>query len=110
MPYDEELADRIREQLAGEDGVSERKMFGGLAFLVNGHMCVAASHTGGLLARVDPAGGDEALAQPHAQPMVMRGRAMEGWISVAPYGVASESGLRSWVDRGLSYVRTLPPK
>jgi TfoX/Sxy family transcriptional regulator of competence genes len=110
MAYGEDLADRIRKQLAGVDGVSEKKMFGGLAFLVNGHMCVAASHTGGLLARVDPAGSDEAVAQAHAELMVMRGRAMEGWISVAPEGVAGEPDLRSWIDRGLAYVRTLPPK
>jgi TfoX/Sxy family transcriptional regulator of competence genes len=110
MAYDEELADRIREQLTGEDGVGEKKMFGGLAFLVNGHMCVAASGQGGLLARVDPAGDDDALAQPHAEAMVMRGRPMDGWIRVAPEGVASESDLRSWVERGLAYVRTLPPK
>jgi hypothetical protein len=110
MAYDEELANRLREQLAGEDGVTEKKMFGGLAFLVNGHMCVAASGAGGVLARVDPAAGDAALAQPHAEPMVMRGRAMDGWIRVAPEGVASDDALGSWVERGLAYVRTLPPK
>jgi TfoX/Sxy family transcriptional regulator of competence genes len=110
MAYDEELADRIREQLAGEDGVTEKKMFGGLAFLVNGHMAVAASHTGGMLVRVDPAESDEALAQPHAELMEMRGRTMEGWIMVAPEGIADEREVESWVTRALGYVKALPPK
>jgi TfoX/Sxy family transcriptional regulator of competence genes len=110
MAYDEDLANRLREQLADEHGVTEKKMFGGLAFLVDGHMCVAASGQGGLLARVDPARGDEALGQPHAEPMAMRGRAMDGWIRVADEGVASDAELAAWVDRGLAYVRTLAPK
>jgi TfoX/Sxy family transcriptional regulator of competence genes len=110
MPYDEDLADRIREQLAGEDAVTERRMFGGLAFLVHGHMCVSASHTGGLLARVDPAASDGALAQPHAAKMEMGGRSMHGWIKVAAEGVEGDGDLRSWVERSLAYVRTLPPK
>jgi TfoX/Sxy family transcriptional regulator of competence genes len=110
MAYDEELANRIREELAGEDAVTEKKMFGGLAFLVHGHMCVSASHTGGLLARVDPAKSDEALAGPHAATMEMGGRSMEGWIAVAPEGVESDGELTSWVERSLAYVGTLPPK
>jgi hypothetical protein len=110
VAYDEELAERLRELLAAEDGVTEKKMFGGLAFLVNGHMAVAASGQGGLLARSDPARADEALEREHAEPMVMRGRPMEGWIRVAPEGVAGKRDLRWWVDRGVGYVRTLPPK
>jgi TfoX/Sxy family transcriptional regulator of competence genes len=110
MAYDEDLANRIREQLAGEEAVTEKAMFGGLAFLVHGSMCVSASHTGGLLARVDPVESDEALAHPHAAPMEMGGRSMDGWITVAPEGVASARDLGSWVARSLAYVRTLPPK
>ncbi|HKP89949.1 MAG TPA: TfoX/Sxy family protein [Thermoleophilaceae bacterium] len=110
MAYDEELANRIRELLADEAGVTERKMFGGLAFLVNGNMCVGASHTGGLLARVDPIESDEALASPHAARMEMGGRSMAGWITVAPEGVAGQRDLDSWVARSLGYVRTLPAK
>ena len=109
MAYDEDLANRIRELLADEQAVTEKRMFGGLAFLVHGNMCVAASHTGGLLARVDPADG-EALARPHAAPMEMRGRTMDGWISVAPEGVATAADLESWVARSRAYVGTLPPK
>jgi hypothetical protein len=110
VAYDEDLANRLRELLADEAGVTEKKMFGGLAFLVHGNMCVSASHTGGLLARVDPAESGEALAQPHAATMEMGGRSMEGWITVAPEGVASARDLESWVARSRAYVRTLPPK
>ena len=110
MPYDEDLANRLRERLAGQEAVTEKRMFGGLAFLVHGHMCVAASHTGGLLARVDPAESDAALALPHAELMEMRGRTMEGWVRVAPEGVEDDADLAGWVERGLAYVRTLPPK
>lgn len=108
MPYDEDLANRIRERLAGEDGVTERRMFGGLGFMVGGHMVVAASHDGGLLARVDPDG--EAAKLPHASPMEMRGRSMAGWVRVVPEGVAGDAELAAWVDRSLAFVRTLPPK
>ena len=110
MPYDEDLAHRLREMLAGEDAVSEKKMFGGLAFLVRGHMAVAASHTGGLLARADPERTEEIVARPHAGLMEMRGRAMAGWISVDAKGVESDKALRPWVDEALAYVRSLPPK
>jgi TfoX/Sxy family transcriptional regulator of competence genes len=110
MAYDEDLANRIRERLAGEAGVSEKRMFGGLAFLVHGNMCVSASRTGGLLARVDPSDTDEAIAQPHASRMEMGARSMDGWITVAAEGVASEGDLAAWVDRCLAYVKTLPPK
>src|SRR4051812_44701405 len=110
MPYDEELANRIREQLGGEDAMTEKKMFGGLAFLLHGNMSVAASHTGGLLVRVDPADNGEALAQPHASLMEMGGRTMEGWISVAPDGLRSDADLRAWVARGVGYAKSLPPK
>lgn len=111
MPYDETLAHRLRELLAGEDGLSEQRMFGGLAFLLHGNMCVSASSRGGILVRIDPADSDEALASPHAHVMEMGGRGpMRGWLFVAPEGVATKRQLQSWVRRGVSFARTLPPK
>jgi len=110
MAYDRDLANRLREQLAGEDGVSEKAMFGGLAFLVGGHMAVAASGQGGLLVRVSPEASDEALSRPHATPMEMRGRTMAGWVRVAPEGVRTARQLAPWVRRGVGYARSLPPK
>jgi TfoX/Sxy family transcriptional regulator of competence genes len=110
MPYDEDLAHRLRELLVDEDAVTEKKMFGGLAFLVHGNMSVSASRNGGLLARIDPADTDAALARPHVSRMVMGGRQMDGWITVAPEGLKTKRQLSAWVDRSLKYVRTLPPK
>ena len=110
MAYDETLANRLRELLAGEHGITEKKMFGGLAFLLNGHMTVSASGQGGLLARVDPAQTDAALARPHASLMEMRGRTMDGWIRVAPEGIKTKRQLEPWVKRGVGYARSLPPK
>ena len=111
MPYDEDLANRIRELLAGEEAaVTEKKMFGGLAFLLHGNMSVAASHDGGLLVRVDPDETDAAVARPHASLMEMRGRTMDGWIRVAPEGVKTDRELAGWVERCVAYVKTLPPK
>ena len=110
MAYDRDLANRLREQLAGEDGVSEKAMFGGLSFLVGGHLAVAASGRGGLLVRVDPDESDSVLARAHAAPMEMRGRMMAGWIRVAPEGVRTARQLGSWVRRGVAYARSLPPK
>jgi TfoX/Sxy family transcriptional regulator of competence genes len=110
MAYDEDLANRLREQLAGEDGITEKKMFGGLAFLLNGHMSVSASRSGGLLVRSDPAETDAALARPHAKLMQMGRRTIEGWIIVAPEGLVSEPELASWVQLSVLYVKTLPPK
>jgi TfoX/Sxy family transcriptional regulator of competence genes len=110
MAYDEELANRVRELLADEDAITERKMFGGLAFLLHGNMSVSASGRGGLLVRIDPADTDAALARPHAALMEMGGRTMEGWITVAPEGLGSDRDLSSWVERGVSFAKTLPPK
>ena len=110
MAYDEDLANRLRELLADEDAVTEKKMFGGLAFLVGGNMSVSASGKGGLLARIDPADTDAALARPHVSRMKMSGRSMDGWIRVAPEGVKTKRQLASWVKRSLGYVRTLPAK
>jgi TfoX/Sxy family transcriptional regulator of competence genes len=110
MAYDEDLANRLRELLAEEDAVTERKMFGGLAFLLRGNMSVSASGRGGLLARIDPAETDAALARPHATLMNMGGRVMEGWIRVAPEGLATTRELAAWVKRSVAYVKTLPAK
>ena len=110
MAYDEDLANRIRELVSSEHGVSEQRMFGGLAFLVNGNMSVSASGQGGLLLRVDPAETDALLRRPHAGPFQMRGRVMQGWLRVDPEGVRTTRQLERWVTRGVSYARSLPGK
>jgi TfoX/Sxy family transcriptional regulator of competence genes len=110
MPYDEDLADRIRELVAGERGVTEQRMFGGLAFLVGGNMAVAASGQGGLMVRVQPEETDALLAKPHARPFEMRGREMQGWLRVDPEGVRTKRQLTPWVKRGVAYARSLPAK
>src|SRR4051812_11941001 len=103
MAYDEDLANRLRELLASEDAVIERKMFGGLAFLLNGNMSVSASRNGGLLARIDPAETEAALARPHVALMEMRGRTMDGWITVAPEGVRTKRQVEPWVRRSVAF-------
>ena len=110
MAYDEELAGRIRSLASSEPALSEQKMFGGLAFLVNGNMAVAASGQGGLLVRVDPEESAELVETTSAEEMVMRGRSMVGWLRVESGAVEGEDELRAWTDRGLSYARSLPPK
>ena len=110
MAYDEDLATRIRELLGGERGVDEKRMFGGLAFLVTGNMSVAASGRGGLMVRVPPDETEELLTRDHVEPMVMAGRETRGWLRVATDGVKTKRQLRSWVDRGLDYAKSLPPK
>jgi TfoX/Sxy family transcriptional regulator of competence genes len=110
VAYDENLANRLRELLADEEPVTERRMFGGLAFLLNGNMSVSASRGGGLLVRIDPATTDAALARPHVERMEMRGRSMDGWIVVAPEGLRTKRELAAWVRQSVSYVKTLPPK
>ena len=110
MAYDEQLAERIRALVDDEPGVSEMRMFGGLAFLIDGNMSVSASGQGGLLLRVDPEQTDALLEEPHAEPFVMRGRAMDGWLRVAPEGAEADEDLQRWVSRGVAYARTLPPK
>ena len=110
MAYDEDLANRIRELLAAEEGVVEKKMFGGLAFLIGGHMSVAASGQGGLMARVAPEDTDALLAHEHVRPFEMRGRQMEGWLRVDDAGIATQDQLDPWVRRGVAYARSLPPK
>ena len=110
MAYDEALARRIRELVAGEPNVTEKKMFGGLAFLVGGNMAIAASGQGGVLVRCDPAESDSLVAKTDAHPMEMRGREMQGWLRVAPEGVKTKRQLEPWVRRGVAYARSLPPK
>jgi TfoX/Sxy family transcriptional regulator of competence genes len=110
VAYDEELARRIRELLGGEPGVTEKKMFGGLAFLVGGNMAVAASGQGGVLVRVDPAQSDALVATTAARPMEMRGREMQGWLRVGVEDVRVDEELSTWVERGVTYARSLPAK
>jgi hypothetical protein len=110
VAYDEELADRIRELVGGEEGLTEQKMFGGLAFLIGGNMAVAASGEGGLLVRVDPARSDRITATTSAEPMVMRGRSMPGWLRVGTDEVRTKRQLSEWVQIGTSYARSLPAK
>jgi TfoX/Sxy family transcriptional regulator of competence genes len=110
MAYDEDLASRIRELIAGEAGVTEQKMFGGLAFLIGGNMAVAASGQGGLMLRVEPNETEKLLAKPHARPLEMRGRQMEGWLRVDDEGVRTKRQLEPWVKRGVAYARSLPAK
>ncbi|HVV77251.1 MAG TPA: TfoX/Sxy family protein [Mycobacteriales bacterium] len=110
MAYDEDLAERIREQLAGEAALTEKKMFGGLAFLIGGNMAVAASGQGGLLVRVDPAQADQLVDRTPAEFMVMRGRPITGWLRVPAEAVRTKAQLTKWVDRGAGYARTLPAK
>ena len=110
MAYDEDLANRIRELVAAENGVDEKRMFGGLAFLINGNMSVAASGRGGLMVRVPPAETDKLLRREHVEPMVMAGREARGWLRVSVDGVKTKRQLQSWVSRGVDYAKTLPPK
>jgi TfoX/Sxy family transcriptional regulator of competence genes len=110
MAYDEDLAGRIRELIAGEPGVTEKKMFGGLAFLIGGNMSIAASGQGGVLVRVPPEETDALVAKPHASRFEMRGRAMDGWLRVDAEGVRTKRQLEPWVKRGVAYARSLPAK
>jgi TfoX/Sxy family transcriptional regulator of competence genes len=110
MAYDEELAGRIRELVANEPGVTEKKMFGGLAFLVGGNMAVAASGQGGVMVRVDPDESDTLLASTNARLVEMRGRQMRGWMRVEPSDVRTKAQLANWVGVGVAYARSLPPK
>jgi hypothetical protein len=110
MAYDEELAGRIRELIGDQPRLAEQKMFGGLAFLIGGNMAVAASGQGGLLVRVDPDESDRLVDETSAEPMVMRGREMRGWLRVAADDVRTESELARWVELGTAYARSLPAK
>jgi len=111
VTYDERLAEEVRERLAALDGeVVEKRMFGGLGFMVDGNLTVAASRRGGLLVRTDPADAEEVESRPGVEPMESAGRRMPGWVFVAPEALASEDDVGAWVDRALAFVATLPPK
>ena len=110
VAYDEVLANRIRELVAGEPGLSEQKMFGGLAFLISGNMAVAASGQGGLMARVDPVQSEELVATTPACVVEMRGREMPGWLRVDIEHLRGTDDLAQWVERGTTFARSLPPK
>jgi hypothetical protein len=112
MPYDESLAARIRELVASEPGIVEKRMFGGLAFLVDGKMSVGASGSGGLMVRVPPEETDTLLDrhQPHAEPFIMRDRPIDGWLRVTAEGVQTRQDLEPWVSRAVAYARSLPAK
>jgi TfoX/Sxy family transcriptional regulator of competence genes len=110
MAYDEDLADRIRELIAAERGVEEKRMFGGLAFLINGNMSVAAGGRGGLMVRVPPDETGKLLGREHVEPMVMAGRETRGWLLIAADGLKTKRQLQSWVTRGVGYAKNLKPK
>jgi TfoX/Sxy family transcriptional regulator of competence genes len=109
VAYDEDLANRVREQLAAEEPRTEKAMFGGLAFLIGGNMAVGVTRDG-LMVRVGPEAGEAAAQEPHASTMSMGERQMKGWILVAPPGVGTDAELRDWVRRGVAFARSLPPK
>ena len=110
MAYDEKLSERIRDLLAEEPDLTEKKMFGGLAFLIAGNMAVAASGRGGMMVRVDPAEGDKLIATTSAKPMEMRGRSMSGWLRLDTDEVRLERQLSRWVTLGVTQAKALPPK
>ncbi|HWD68866.1 MAG TPA: TfoX/Sxy family protein [Solirubrobacteraceae bacterium] len=110
MAYDTELAQRVRELLTFEPDIVEKKMFGGLSFLIGGHLAVGVSGTGGLLMRSEPAETEDLRSQPHVEPFVMRGRAMNGWVRVNAEGVEADAELKRWVESGVGFARSLPPK
>jgi TfoX/Sxy family transcriptional regulator of competence genes len=110
VAYDEALAARIRELAAGEPNLTEKKMFGGLAFLVGGNMAIAASGQGGVLVRCDPTQSDDLVAKTDAHPFEMRGREMQGWLRVEDADVRTKRQLEKWVKIGTAYARSLPAK
>jgi len=110
MAYDEDLADRIRELINADHLTTEKRMFGGLAFLIGGNMAVAANNRGGFMVRVDPGESDALVASTRAEPMVMGGRSMKGWLHIDKDQLDSEAELREWVERGARYAASLPEK
>jgi TfoX/Sxy family transcriptional regulator of competence genes len=110
MAYDEDLADRIRELVAGESDLTEKKMFGGLAFLIGGNMAVAASGQGGVMVRIDPVESNALVARTNARLVVMRGRPMQGWLRVDAEHLRTRRQLAKWVELGTTYARSLPGK
>lgn len=109
MAFDEALAARVRGALRGSEGLAEKRMFGGIAFLLNGNMCCGV-HDDELILRLDPERAEEALREPHVRVFDLTGRPMKGWVLIAPGGVATENDLRSWVGRGVEFGGSLPPK
>ncbi len=110
MAYDAELADRVRELIAAQRGVEEKKMFGGLAFLINGNMSVVVSSKGGLMVRVPPGETQSYLARDHVEPMIMAGRETRGWLRVSVEGLKTRRQLAPWVARGVDFAKSLPAK
>ncbi|MEU4421766.1 TfoX/Sxy family protein [Actinoplanes sp. NPDC024001] len=110
MAYDEKLATRVRELAGDRPDMTQVRMFGGLAWLINGNMAVVVRGKGGLLVRVDPADHDDLLAEDGADTMVMRGRPMRGWLTVTAPACDDPATLATWVHRGVDYAATLPPK
>ena len=109
MAYDRDLANRVREQLADQDAITEKEMFGGIAFLLGGNMAVGVSRED-LMVRVGKDQSDDALAQPHTRVFDMAGRPMRNWVLVEPAGVETDAQLSAWVGRGVAFARSLPPK
>ncbi len=110
MAYDVELTERIHALVQAEPGLTEKRMFGGLAFLIHGNMAVSASSQGGLLLRVDPAMTESLVSEPQVGRFEMRGREMDGWLRVDAHAVESDDDLRRWVSHGVTYARSLRPK
>jgi TfoX/Sxy family transcriptional regulator of competence genes len=110
MAYDEDLANRIRELVGCEQGIEEKRMFGGLAFLINGNMSVAASGNGGLMVRVPPEDTEKLLERAHVSPMVMAGRETRGWLRIDAEGLKTKRQLQGWVTKSTGYTRSLPSK
>jgi TfoX/Sxy family transcriptional regulator of competence genes len=108
MAYDEKTAERVRQVFAARRDVVEKKMMGGLCFMVNGAMCCSVSGQGGLLIRVGPQAHEQALREPHVKPMEMRGRTMTGFVRVAPDGYRTDAALKKWLERGLDFIATRP--
>jgi TfoX/Sxy family transcriptional regulator of competence genes len=110
VAYDEQLVVRIRELIGDAEGVSEKPMFGGLAFLVHGNMAVAVSSKGGIMARVEPDETEQIVERTEATPMIMQGKPVHGWVRVASGELTGRAALEGWVEHGVAYARTLPPK
>ena len=110
VAFDEDLANRVRGLLARERGLTEKRMFGGLAFLINGNMAVSASGQGGLMVRVDPSDTDKLVSRAHVRPFEMRGRPIDGWLRVDVEGLRTKRQLEAWITRGVAYARSLPAK
>ena len=109
MPYDEHLASRLRTMLKGTRGLEEKKLFGGVGFLLNGNMACGV-HKDSLIARIKPEATEAALKRPHARPFDISGRPMQGWVLVSPEGCRTDSALGTWVKQSVAFAKSLPPK